>query len=225
MRAFRDSDPGLIPSGLHLKLSAWLLACLPIISLACGHERGANEKQAVVAVQRLGGELVRDSNRDGDPVVQVDLADKPVSDADLAPLRGLTQLKKLVLRGTRITDTGLQQLAATVKLRDLDLDKTTVTDSGMIQVARMTSLRGLCLSGTGITDAGLVHLRPLAKLWLLGLAGTEVSDEGLNQLQGLTNLRTLDLQDTKVTEAGVARLRGQLPHARISFQARTRSSY
>jgi Leucine Rich repeat len=204
--------------------------CLPVISivaasfaltaLACIPEPSAEQALALAEVERLGGTIVRDLQRDGDPVVKVDLADRPVSNADIIALKGLTQLNHLVLRNTPITDAGLQHLIVTGKLRHLDLDRTPVTDTGLIRVGQLTSLRGLCLAETRITNVGLVHLRPLGKLWMLRLARTKISDAGLVHLRGLTNLRVLDLQDTQVSADGVSRLRRDLPSTQISFGSR-----
>jgi hypothetical protein len=209
----------------HSVVVVTLVACCAVVPFACGPDPRAGQQLAVVAVEQFGGSVVRDFKRDGDPVVKVDLADKPVSDADLVPLKGLTQLNALVLRKTRVTDAGLANLLAIGKLRNLDLDHTPITDAGLTHLGELTSLRDLRLARTGITDAGLAHLRPLTKLWVLGLGGTNVSDAGLIHLRGLTNLRVLDLQDTKVTEAGVAKLRSDLPHAQISFRSHSRSNY
>jgi hypothetical protein len=42
------------------------------------------------------------------------LADNPVTDRGLEHLRGLTKLKELYIRGTRVTDEGIKKLQAAI---------------------------------------------------------------------------------------------------------------
>jgi hypothetical protein len=184
----------------------------------CKSDTRQEEERSAAAVARFGGNITRDTQVDGDPVVKVDLAGKPVGDADLEALRGLTGLHSLVLRQTKVTDAGIPQLKVTGKLRDLDLDETSVTDEALAHLASLTSLRALYLAGTKVTDAGLAPLRPLTKLRELGLRGTQVTDAGLTHLRGLTQLRKLDLEGTHVTQAGIEGLRKELPNVWISFR-------
>ena len=87
-------------SAVRHAIDAMLLASCLFCSLACGSDRRGPQEHAVAVVEQFGGSIVRDVERDGDPVVKVDLADKPVSDTSLVALGGLTQLKNLVLRKT-----------------------------------------------------------------------------------------------------------------------------
>jgi hypothetical protein len=188
--------------------------------MACTTEpRAAAEGRAIDGIAKLGGTFERDRDADGGPVVKLDLAGKPIGDADLEVLKALTRLNTLSLRQTRVTDAGLALLKTTGKLRSLDLDACRVTDAGLAQLGALTSLRGLYLAGTKVTDSGLAHLSPLRKLWGLSLRDTEVSDAGLVHLRGLTKLRLLDLTNTRVTDDGIAKLRKDLPQARIIARA------
>jgi hypothetical protein len=204
-------------------LSLGSLASLALVSVACAPGSDADQARAVTAIEQLGGRLVRDAQRDGNPVVKADLAGTRVSDRDLESLRGLSQLHHVVLRGTGITDLGLPQVTTAGKLRNLELDGTAISDSGMPSIGRLISLRDLRLAGTRVSDEGLAQLRSLTKLWVLDLAGTDVSDAGLTHLRSLTALRSLDLRETRVTAAGVARLRKELPTTRICYQPEAQS--
>jgi hypothetical protein len=73
------------------------------------------------------------------------------TDAELALLKGLTKLKTMSMRDTKITDAGLEQMKGFSKLEELDLQE--------------------CLQ---ITDAGLVHLHGLTELKQIDLRGTHV---------------------------------------------------
>jgi hypothetical protein len=216
----------IVPFTLRPKEAATALLVLwLLVPSGCSKPNpSAEQEQSIAVVARLGGTITRDVQVDGDPVVKVDLAGRPISDADLQALRGLTRLHSLVLRQTKITDAGIPLLKATGKLRDLDLDGTSITDAGVAQLGSLTSLRGLYLSRTEVTDAGLSPLQPLTKLRELGLGNTKVTDAGLIHLRGLTQLRKLDLQNTAVTRAGIEELRKELPNLWIVSQSPTASA-
>jgi hypothetical protein len=54
-----------------------------------------------------------------------------IADAGLAHLKGLTALRELSLRNTKITDAGLVHLRTLTGLRKLDLRHTRVTAAGV----------------------------------------------------------------------------------------------
>ncbi len=54
-----------------------------------------------------------------------------ITDAGLAHLAGLTQLRDLCLQGTQITDAGLKHLAGLTQLRELHLENTQIMDDGV----------------------------------------------------------------------------------------------
>jgi hypothetical protein len=124
-------------------------------------------------------------------VTDVNLAFCFVEDADLQPLKWLTQLQVLRLAGTQVSDGGLACLE------------------------RLDHLETLELSDPKITDAGLTHLAGLTGLKSLDLALTQTSDAGLEHLRGMTRLENLVLYGTQVTEAGVANLQKALPNCHI----------
>ena len=145
-----------------------------------------NEEEAVEAVQRLGGQVVRDG-APGKPVFSVRLAN------------------------TRTCDDDLRLLAAFPKLCDLDLSRTPITDAGLKHLTALTGLRWLTLSGIKVTDAGLKHVGVLTQLQTLDLSYTAVGDDGLKHLGGLTRLTALVLHGTKVTDAATADI-GRFEH-------------
>jgi hypothetical protein len=119
------------------------------------------------------------------PIIQ----DK-ITDAWLAHVGRLHQLKNLTLFGSGISDAGLAHL------KDLDQLETLLVGGG--PGSKKSRL---------ITDAGLAHLTRLRSLTTLSLDSTEITDSGLAQLVGLENLQRLSLNSaSKVTDAGVAHL-------------------
>jgi internalin A len=122
------------------------------------------------------------------------LGGSSLCDERLAHLRGSTDLSDLLIAGhTKVTDAGLAHVKGLINLRRLVLDGTDVTDDGLVRLNGLTNLRVLKLSYARITDAGLVHLKGLTKLTKLDLRGTRVTDAGVEELRqalpGLTILR------------------------------------
>jgi hypothetical protein len=129
---------------------------------------------------------------------------------DLEPLKGLTALQYLVLKGTRAANIG--SLKGLTELQALDLSSTNVEDLsplGSLKALRwlllpetkikdlsplkgLTSLHALNLAGTEVV--ALEPLKDLAALQWLNLSGTKVHD--LKPLKGLTALQLLDLSGT-----------------------------
>ncbi len=177
-----------------------LLIVIAIVAIPCAWlgsriERKRKEREAVAAVEALGGYVWYDyqAAAPGGPpwaspaepygpawlrsflrddffseVTGVSLQDANVSDADLVNLKGLSYLESLNL------------------------------------VDRIS-----------ITDAGLINIRGLAQLKMLDLQRTNVSDVGVANLKGLGRLKTMYLFGTKVTAAGVNEVRKMLPNCEI----------
>jgi len=133
-----------------------------------------------------------------DALCSLDLSDTAIVDADLASLKGLTHLRRLVLDGTGIEGQGL------------------------IHLQELPELRDLRLGCPKLIEVFLVELAVLKKLEKLSLAKSHVSDEGARQLLQLMHLKELDLTETKVTAAGVQELRKSLPGCRILTTAAPR---
>jgi hypothetical protein len=150
------------------------------------------EEKALELIQKLGGEVSRDENTPGMPVVGVHLTFAPIKDQDLADLAALKRLQALDLVGTVVTGEGLRDLCT------------------------LRELKRLYLGSSGVRDAGLKGVSTLVRLEELSLFQTKVTDEGLRELTSLKELRKLDLGKTKVTEKGVSELQKALPNCKIN---------
>lgn len=154
-------------------------------------------------------------------VKQITLYDrKRITDAGLAHLSGMTDLRKLALNGTSVTGPGLRHIAQLRKLELLSLDNTPVTDEGLAHLRDLRSLKMLFMSDTKISDEGLrqlTHLSHLDSLEDLQFSNTNVTDEGLKHLYTLTGLKRVLLGGTNTTPAGVSALREALPNCKIPY--------
>ena len=98
----------------------------------------------------------------------------------------------------------------------VSLQDANVSDADLVNLEGLSHLESLNLvDRIRITDAGLIDIRGLAQLKMLDLQRTNVSDVGVANLKGLGRLKTLYLYGTKVTTAGVNELRRALPNCEI----------
>jgi imidazolonepropionase-like amidohydrolase len=175
----------------------------------------AGEKQAAVEIEKLGGKVEFNANRE---VVKVDLHGTKITDADLRHLEKFTELESLDLRLTSIGDEGIAHLAGLRYLKFLNLFRTNLSDAGLANLRGMVNLETLLIGGTKITDAGLSNIERLGKLRKLSVFRTEVSDAGLKSLEKLTSLEILLIGESKISEAGAKSLQEKLPQVKFAEQ-------
>lgn len=163
-----------------LILSAALFSA--VASMARAQDAEA-EKKAIAKIRETGALVLEIAQNDNRLDVSFITAQGKITNEQLAPLKDLTRLAHLNLRGLEIGDDALVTIAAQKTLVRLHLEKTKITDKGLEQLKGLENLEYLNLYGTEITDAGLVHLANLKKLKSLYLWQTKVTDEGVKKLQ------------------------------------------
>lgn len=95
----------------------------------------------------------------GESIIELNLSGTMVTDAGMAKLAGMPNLKKLRLNDTAVTDEGLAQLKGLPQLEFLVLFGTQVTDAGMAHLKEISSLKKVFVGGTGVTEAGVTALQ------------------------------------------------------------------
>jgi internalin A len=123
-----------------------------------------------------------------------------LTDAGLAHLRGLAQLRFLDLSSSRNLSGGCLAIVKDLKsLQRLSFPNARFfVDADLAPLAELTDLRFLCLRGPGIHDAGLAHLRGLVNMHSLDLMDTQLTGVGLDHLRSMTRLESLYLDRTHV---------------------------
>ncbi len=144
-----------------------------------------------------------------------------LSDSALETVGRLPGVEAIRCAGTRssVTNAGLAHLAGLTNLKELNLSETGITDAGLVTLKGMKSLQRLELCGTRITDAGLEHLSGLSSLQILDLSFTDVRRAGIVHLKKLTDLRSLNVQGTVLDDFAVQEIRRALPNVSVSFQS------
>src|SRR5690348_10958123 len=87
-----------------------------------------NQEQIVAEVRELGGAVDFDVKDPNHPIVKVDLGNTRATDADLARLKSLPDVRWLSLWRTQITDKGLEHLKGLSNLTWLDLSGTHISN-------------------------------------------------------------------------------------------------
>ena len=221
---------------VRLPRPLWIgLGTLVLVIVAVGLRFGApiyRQQRAVRLIERLGG-IVEIEQRGpkwlhgwlGDERMEmfgtarkVFFVESEVTDADLVPLRALSEIDEMSLAHSQVSDCGLIRLSGLQKLERLSLADTFVRDEGMAYLKNLEKLSHLDLSSTFVSDDGLVHVGSVPSLVALDLsrqvvktAGENygrISDAGIKHLAGLKKLRSLNLRYTEVTSEGLRHLGG-----------------
>jgi hypothetical protein len=197
-----------------------LLALLTLSCLTIGiiSRRAERQRQAVAAIEELGGQVFYDSDallrtpkwwlpRDYvDKVVRVEIVGAKCTDDSLAHVSDLADLRELSLHCPRVADEGIQHLAGMRWLETLSLSGTSLTDAGLVHLRNLKALLRLELDNTRITDKGMRELKN-RQLVYLSLRDTKVTDLGLAELRMESALQELRLDGTQVTDSGLLHLK------------------
>ncbi len=153
-----------------------------------------------------------------------------VTDAGLAQLGVLPDLKSLHLRHAYLSREGLSALRRMPKLQTLEMPFCPVSDDVFAEIGQVTTLEHLDMTQAHISGEGLCeltdltnlhtlildevdfdgvdckHLANLPQLKKLSLRCTSVTDSGADSISQITALEELDLNATLITDAGLQHL-------------------
>ena len=136
-------------------------------------QKARNQWAAVEAIEKLGGRIEFDPSLPSRSAWQrlllgddsfanatgLDLSNTRVSDAELAHVRHLSQLRWLAVSWTEVTDSGLAHLDGLAQLRNLNIGETDVTDAGLVHVHGLRQLGVLSVQQTQVTDSGVLNVQ------------------------------------------------------------------
>ena len=180
---------------------------------AADPDRGAAEAclrrgrsvQVLVNSELRSIDKIQDLPQEEFKLVAARLGNLGITDAELEPFHGLSELKELELHQNPIGDRGVHYLQDLPKLECLTLGETKVGDDGLSHLSHFKKLKRVDLNGTRVTDQGVRSLSslPLVGLWL---SGTEVTDAATDSLAQMRNLEYLEIGCKGITDAGVRRI-------------------
>lgn len=151
-----------------------------------------------------------------------------ITDEGMAAVKNWKKLKRLNLRGAKITDTTLEHIANVTTLESLDIGFAQITDVGLDRLTPLTNLKELVIAGNKLTDTGLQSLRQLPSLTSLTLGGSQRTDsglwaislteQGLDAIITLKDLRELRLDGMPVTARWLEKLKALDKLERLNLQ-------
>lgn len=118
---------------------------------------------------------------------ELNLLNSSITDEGLTSMKGMRGLEKLYLTsynpGAAITDVGIQNLRGLINLRWLVLNCPDVTGDVVGDLSNLVNLEGLGLQGIDIGDEQLEYVLKFKKLKHLDLKRTRVTSEGIAGLR------------------------------------------
>lgn len=135
-----------------------------------------------------------------------------VTDGSMRHLAELKRLERLQMWAVReVSDSGVQYLASLKHLQDVDLNFSKISDDSLRVLAQLPCLETLDVQGIQLTDEGLEHLadvRTLRKLWVnMPYQGdTSFTDLGISHLSKLDALEKLVITGSGITDVGLQQL-------------------
>jgi Leucine-rich repeat (LRR) protein len=125
---------------------------------------------------------------------RLDLSHTRISDEGLLHLKPARQIKDLNLYyAEQITDQGISAIREWKQLKRLNMRGTRVSDGGLAIVGSLTQLEALDIAFTEFTDNGLDALVPLTQLKELAIGRSKLGKNALEVLRLLPTLESLDL--------------------------------
>jgi Leucine-rich repeat (LRR) protein len=151
------------------------------------------------------GKPVKDASGE---IVELNLTDTWVSDADMAKVAQLRHLRKLDLSHTRITGRGMEYLALLDNVTDLNCYFAEyLTDDGIAHIGNWKRLERLNLRGTKVTSKVFESLAKLTSLRSLDISSTQIEDDGMDALSSLTKLESLAIGGNRLSGAALPLLK------------------
>lgn len=177
--------------------------------------QSAAEAKAISQIEQLGGQVRRDPQLPGRPVISANLfwkrnqpGDKKFDDTHMSLLDSFPSLIHLSLSETAITDAGFKQFQGWKNLKSLRLDNTAITDDSVREISEIPNLQSLSLQNVPVTAKGLRELTKLKLLTSLDLFHCrQIRDAEMKVVGELGNLVSLDLQFTGITDIGLSELK------------------
>jgi len=129
----------------------------------------------------------------------------PLTDAEWESLRGLADLRELVLDQGTADDSRAEILATLTGLERLVLRESPLGNAGFVRLAECRELRDLNVPQAACTASGVRALTPLAALRSLRLGGPQLAGmEVCEAVASLPHLRSLHLIDVPIGDDGLA---------------------
>ena len=193
---------------LHRLMLAAALALLGLnVSSAAQYGKqspGKEEKEAALALTRLGVPLQRDTRG---VVRWIEATSGEINDEAMRYLPALPALEWLEIGGGSVTPSGIAALKNCTALRRLYVHDIDLKGDSLDWLSALADLEALSLQRTGINGSVLKNIKA-SDLVVLNLSGDDITNEDMDQIAGMKGLEVLALSDTKISGEGIAKLEG-----------------
>lgn len=201
-------------------IAALTVSCFSAAALAAPD----NQETIEAWIEDLDGSFVKNENGQ---IVELDLASTWITDADLAKVASLPELRKINLAHAKINDIAFQYLkplkhvtwlncfyceyltdGAIAYLKEwenleyLNVRGSEVTSRMFEHIANMKELRVLDVGFSRVNDNDFEHLASLEKLEELHIGGNKMNGLALPLLRMLPSLKHLDVNGSQRTDSG-----------------------
>jgi Leucine-rich repeat (LRR) protein len=202
-----------------------VIAALAVVCFSAAAPAAPEGQETIEArVQDLDGSFVKN---EAGQIVELDLASTWITDADLAKVASLTELRKINLAHAKINDIAFQYLkplkhvtwlncfyceyltdGAIAYLKEwenleyLNVRGSEVTSRMFEHIANMKNLRVLDVGFSRVNDNDFEHLASLEKLEELHIGGNKMNGLALPLLRMLPSLKHLDVNGSQRTDSG-----------------------
>ena len=140
------------------------------------------------------------ANRDATTIY---IDQKPVTDADLEPLRDNQIITNLLLDESEVTDEGVRVISTMPNLVHLRI-RSELTDACIDDLLNLPALQFLNLPFADFTDEGLERLAKHPRIQLLRLRSPQATDQAMPAIAAMKNLAFLHFIEVSITDNGLA---------------------
>jgi hypothetical protein len=144
-------------------------------------ERALAELERLGAIVSIGHVQVGFQFVEG--VSSVEIGDEwKGTERDLAHLRWLGDVQRIVFRGPRVTDGWLAHVGHMKGLGIVEIKHASITDAGVVPLVKLENVQQVSIFYSPITDGAIEHLVRLRNPTVLKIYGTRISPEGADRL-------------------------------------------
>ena len=136
---------------------------------ALAADAAETQTKAVEALKELGAVIVVDAKSPGKPPIRLMLKGDTVTDKCLDHVLALSKLQEIEFNDTAVSGAGVKRLKGLPNLRDLILRNSILDDDDLENLEELTNIRKLTMNDNRITGSGLKYLKKLSKLKYLHL--------------------------------------------------------
>jgi hypothetical protein len=164
LHGVRVTDAGLAKLKDFDQLQTLNLGCTLVTDAGLDRLRGLKHLRNLTLLSTKVTDAGLEKVKDWPQLESLDLTETEVTNAGLEKLKALPHLESLILNGShqegnRVTDAGLAHLKGLSQLKVLSLSSEKITDAGLANLKGLSQLRELYLQNTQVTDQGVKELQ------------------------------------------------------------------